>query len=118
MTDPEYERDRAEMLVSRAAIVLDSLLTLWNWPATDIERLGNGYSASPDPDDPEWYVRYKDEDMEIRLQCDSLGEPRVRVNIKGYKDIDAGEDYSYDDTQMNLCVHDAFWQIYKEVHGI
>ena len=119
MVDVEYERDRAEILLNRAAIVLDELLRLWDSPHDDNpDRLPPGYFTDSCSDDFDWHIGYKDDDMLVELTMDMEAEPKVHVAVKGYEDFTAGETYAYDYCQMQLVVHEAFWTLYRKLQGL
>lgn len=118
MQDPELNRDTAEILLNRACLVLQQLMEMWDNPSESRQNLPPGYFDDSCSDDFDWYMGYKDADMLIELTMDMEESPKVHVSVNGYADFTAGETYAYNDLQMSLVVHEAFWELYRKIKGL
>ena len=120
MVDVEYERDRAEMLLNTAFIVLQQLGDYWDAPRQVPYKPGEllpGYLDVSDPDSDDWELQYKDADMSMRISHDDRMSVHIQVQVNGYDLVEAGDTYDVDELTEPV-VYEAFWKLYKMIRGM
>lgn len=120
MVDVEYERDRAEILLNRAFVVLQQLDEYWQSYHEGMVMLSGYSDASERTEDDNLACRliYKDKDMEVVMYAAEYDGVEINMHVEDYGDLKAGVSYVLDPDLSTPVTYEAFWELYKMIKGM